>query len=141
VLLDLQFPRTLDTWVAEWLPQRGATVEGWLFEGVDARRTAERRLHAAGVSARFHCAYKPLVHHFLEYVDVAGLDRVTVDYPVHRHASPRRFALEAYPLAEMIGSASLSMRPKPSEDALPVYRVALHWLDGRRRVDTVLAPR
>ncbi len=115
-------------------------VEGWLFEGIAARRAAEHRLQAAGVSARFHCAYKPLVHHFLEQVDVAGLERVIVDYPVHPQASPRRFALEAYPLAEMLGSASLSMRPKPSEDALPVYRVALHWLDGRRRIDTVLAP-
>ncbi|MDO9352207.1 MAG: hypothetical protein Q7T55_00840, partial [Solirubrobacteraceae bacterium] len=140
MLLDLQFPRTLDAWVARWLPQRGATVEGWLFEGPAARRAAERRLLAAGVVARFHSAYKPLVHHFLEQVDTAGLERVAVRYPVHPHAAPRRFALEAYPLVEMIGSASLSMQPLPTEDALPVYEVELHWLDGRHRSDTVVAP-
>ena len=92
-LLDQTFPRTLDAWLqqfsqAEW---RGATVEGWLFEGPAARRAAERQLAAAGVQARIYSAYKPLVFHFLEEVEASTLAAVTVHYPVHPQALPQRF--------------------------------------------------
>ncbi|RYZ05571.1 MAG: peptidase M14 [Comamonadaceae bacterium] len=140
VLLDCEFPRTLDAWVNELLPRRGARFEGWLFEDIAARRAAESRLRAAGVTARFHSAYKPLMHHFLEHVEREGLAHVTVHYPVHPDAAPRRFALEAYPLAEWVGAAALSMLPKAADRGLPVYRVELLWRDGRRRTDTVAAP-
>ena len=44
VLLDQRFPRTLDAWVEEFSNPvwRGASVQAWLFEGVAARRAAER---------------------------------------------------------------------------------------------------
>ncbi len=142
VLLDLSLPRTLDSWVDELLraPPPRHTIEGWLFEGREARRAAEQRLLAAGVRARFRSAYKPLVHHFLEEVDLTGLAQVTVRYPVHPAAPPRRFALEAYPLAEMLGDATLALVPKAADEGLPVYAVELQWHDGRSRTDAVPAP-
>lgn len=104
-LLDKTFERTLDAWVREFeAPEyRGAQVQAWVFEDEAARRAAERRLAAAGVTAVFRSAYKPLVHFFLEDVDTAGLDSVVVRYPVHENAVKRRFTLEAYPLAGMLG--------------------------------------
>lgn len=143
LLLDLEFPRTLDAWVDQFLgtaTRPGTTAEGWLFEGLLARRAAERRLAAAGIQARFRSAYKPLVHHFLEEVNVEGLKHVTVRYPVHPKASPQRFALEAYPLVEMVGSAELHLEPQPVEDTMPQYDVDLVWHGGTQRRDTVFAP-
>ncbi|WP_213954837.1 MULTISPECIES: M14 family zinc carboxypeptidase [unclassified Variovorax] len=142
VLLDIELPRTLDEWqkLLTKEPRPGMTVEGWLFEGPQVRRAAEQRLRAAGVEAHLHSAYKPLVHHFLERLAHEDLARVTVHYPVHPNAPPRRFALEAYPLVDMLGAAELQLVPKPESDALPVYEVELAWRDGRRRTDTVLAP-
>lgn len=104
VLLDQTFARTLDEWVQrftqpEW---RGARLEAWLFEGVAARRAAERRLAQAGVSAQFRSAYKPLVFHFLEEMDASTLAAVTITYPVHTQALPQRFLQEAYPLAALL---------------------------------------
>ena len=80
-LLDVTLPRTLDGWVtqfeqSEW---RGAQVQGWLFEGLGARRAAERRLAAAGVQAQLRSAYKPLLHYFLEEVDCSTLAAVTIN--------------------------------------------------------------
>ncbi|MET0540297.1 MAG: M14 family zinc carboxypeptidase [Variovorax sp.] len=141
-LLDISLPRTLDAWVDELLRQgrTGEQVEGWLFEGLEARRAAERRLQEAGIAARLRSAYKPLVHHFLEQVDIEGLARVAVHHPMHPAAESRRFALEAYPLVDLIGGAELSMQPKTCSDALPAYEIELLWRDGRRHTDTVLAP-
>jgi hypothetical protein len=103
-LIDQSFPRTLDAWVARFSQPhwRGARIEGWLFEGLAARREAERQLAAAGVQAQFRSAYKPLVFHFLEEVDTSTLAAVTVTYPVHAHALPQRFLQEAYPLAALL---------------------------------------
>lgn len=103
-LLDDRVPGTLD----ELLPRLeretapGASVEAWLFEGVTRRRAAERRLGKRGIAAVLRSAYKPLVHFFLEEVDAGTLRRVTVRYPVHERAHPKRFLLEAYPLAALL---------------------------------------
>ena len=142
VLLDVRIRRTLDTWVSELGtgPVPGMAVEGWLFEGRTARRGAEAKLAALGIRARLRSAYKPLVHHFLEEVDRAGLAEVTVHWPVHPQASPRRFLLEAYPLAEMLDGVDLHFVALPASAGQPVYRVDLRWRDGRTRSDTVLAP-
>lgn len=142
VLLDVRIPRTLDAWVTELSrsPIAGTRVEGWLFEGRAARRRTEARLADIGVTARLRSAYKPLVHHVLEEVERAQLTHVTVHCPVHPNASPRRFQLEAYPLAEMLGHAALRFEMLPASDAAPVYRVDLQWRDGRQRTDQVLAP-
>jgi hypothetical protein len=142
VLLETQLPRTLDAWVRELLANEppAVPVEAWLFEGLAARRSAEQRLAAAGIRARFRSAYKPLVHHFEEDVDHAGLANVIVRYPVHPKASARRFALEAYPLSEMLAGVELQLEPQAVSNATPSYEVELRWADGRHRVDAVFAP-
>ena len=142
LLLDIRLLRTLDAWVDELIgrPPQGAVVEAWLFEGRAAREAAEARLASAGVQARFFSAYKPLVHHFLESVALDGLARATVRYPLHAHATARRFALEAYPLAGMLADVEFRLLPQAAPTARPVYDVELDWHDGRRRSDTVFAP-
>ena len=139
LLVDVTLPRTLDRWVsqfeqAEW---RGAQVEGWLFEGVAARRAAEERLKNAGVTATLRSAYKPLLHFFLEEIDCATLAAATVTYPVHPAASPRRFLLEAYPLAALLPGCRLEF--EPGGDDLN-YRLALTLKDGRQLEASVFAP-
>lgn len=138
-LLESTVPRTLDTWVArfargEW---RGAFIQGWLFEGAAARRAAERRLRAAGVHATLRSAYKPLLHYFLEELDFSALAAITVRYPVHPLASPRRFLLEAYPLAGLLPDCALEFLPG-TEDLH--YQLALTLKDGRQQQASVFAP-
>ena len=142
LLLDRKLPRTLDAWTNELIEKgaSGSTIEAWLFEGATARRAAEKRLAAADIRVRFRSAYKPLVHHFEEEVDIDGLASVTLRYPVHPKASPRRFALETYPLADMLAGVALRLEAQPEADAIPRYEVELRWRDGRHRIDTVLAP-
>ncbi len=143
VLLDVALPRTLDQWIGTLTarPMKpGTTVEGWLYEGVETRRAAEQRLASTGIEAHLHSAYKPLVHHFLESIELRGLRRVVVRYPVHPTAPARRFALEAYPLADMLAGIDLELTPMPPAEAQPHYEVDLEWEDGRRRQDVVFAP-
>jgi hypothetical protein len=139
LLLEATLPRTLDAWVERFgQPQwRGAIVEGWLFEGVEARRAAEQRLRSAGVQATLRSAYKPLVHFFLEEIDRGALSAVTVRYPIHPLASERRFLLEAYPLAAMLPGCALEF--VAGNDDLH-YGLELTWKDGRRQQLKVFAP-
>ncbi|SSW72707.1 peptidase M14 [Achromobacter agilis] len=138
-LLDRTFDRTLDAWTHAYLAPawRGAVVEGWLFEGLEARRAAQARLAQAGVTARFRSAYKPLLHFFLEEVDRAGLESVIVRYPVHEHAQANRFTLEAYPLAALLEGARVTMQAGASDLH---YDVSLSYADGRKIEERVYAP-
>jgi hypothetical protein len=103
VLLDLVLPRTLDALVERFSAGHAEErVEAWLFDNEAARRTGEARLAAAGVTARFRSAYKPLVHYFLEEMP-APAGALTIGLPRHAAAPPQRFRLEAYPLAGMLG--------------------------------------
>ncbi|WP_241077157.1 peptidase M14, partial [Achromobacter xylosoxidans] len=138
-LLEKTFDRTLDAWIHAYKAPawRGAAVEGWLFEGVDARREAEARLAQAGVTARFRSAYKPLLHYFLEEVERDGLVAVELRYPRHEHALPKRFTLEAYPLVALLQGVRVTMKPGASDLH---YDVTLVYADGRRREDRVFAP-
>jgi hypothetical protein len=142
LLLDKKLPRTLDAWVTELLNEgpSDSPIETWLFEGATARHAAEARLAAAGIHARFRSAYKPLIHHFEEAVDIDGLASVTVRYPVHPKASPRRFALETYPLADMLVGVALQLEAQPESDTMPRYEVELRWRNGKHRIDSVFAP-
>lgn len=142
LLLDKKLPRTLDAWVTELLNEgpSDSPIETWLFEGATARRAAEVRLAAAGIRACFRSAYKPLIHHFEEEVDIDGLASVTVRYPVHPKASSRRFALETYPLADMLAGVALQLEAQPESDAMPRYDVELRWRNGKHRIDSVFAP-
>ena len=139
LLLDLTLPRTLDLWVSEFAQARwrGARVHGWLFEGVAARRAAEQRLQEAGVTATLRSAYKPLLHYFLEEVDCAGLAEVTITYPVHPAAAPRRFLLEAYPLAALLPGCRLEFEPGNADLN---YQLAFRLKDGRQLQASVFAP-
>ncbi|HEX5285349.1 MAG TPA: peptidase M14 [Polaromonas sp.] len=138
-LLELTLPRTLDGWVTQFEQSqwRGAQVRGWLFEGLAARRAAEKRLAAAGVQAQLRSAYKPLLHYFLEEMDCSTLAAVTVSYPVHPQASPRRFLLEAYPLAGLLPDCKLEF--VPGNDPLH-YQLALTLRDGSHMQASVFAP-
>jgi hypothetical protein len=142
-LLDITIERTLDAWVCRYSHEkwRGARIEGWLFEGVAARRSAEQRLAALGVTATFRSAYKPLLHYFLEEIDADRLSAVTVHYPVHPQAPASRFLLEAYPLDALLPDCDLRFLPLPMDaKESPFYRVDLVHRDGQRSSASVLAP-
>lgn len=138
-LLEKTFDRTLDAWIHAYKAPawRGAAVEGWLFEGVDARREAEARLAQAGVTARFRSAYKPLLHYFLEEVERDGLVSVDLRYPLHENAQAKRFTLEAYPLVALLPGVRVTMKPGASDLH---YDVTLAYADGSRREARVFAP-
>ncbi len=138
-LLEKTFDRTLDAWTHAYQAPfwRGSVVEGWLFEDAEARRAAEARLARAGVTARFRSAYKPLLHFFLEEVELDGLESATLRYPVHAQAQARRFALEAYPLAALLKPAALTMEPGACDLH---YDVRLAYRDGRVTQARVFAP-
>ncbi|MBO9329056.1 peptidase M14 [Achromobacter pulmonis] len=138
-LLEKTFDRTLDAWTHAYMAPawRGATVEGWLFEGPQARLAAQARLAQAGVAARFRSAYKPLLHFFLEEVERAGLVSARVRYPVHEHAHARRFALEAYPLVGLLDGVRVTL--EAGADDLH-YDVALGYADGSVIEQRVYAP-
>lgn len=141
LLLDTTVERTLSAWEAELLQPRwrGAHVQGWLFEGVAERRAAERRLAEAGVHARLRCAYKPLVHHFLEEVDCARVAQAVVRCPAPIAGSPRRFMLEAYPLAALLRPGALRW-DHAAASAGPCYEVTLTMDDGSVETGRVFVP-
>ncbi|MFZ4285880.1 peptidase M14 [Variovorax sp. HJSM1_2] len=139
VLLDQSLPRTLDAWVAQFSQPawHGAQLEAWLFEGAEARRAAEETLAAAGVKARLRSAYKPLLHFFLEEVDLGQIASAQVCYPVHSAATAQRFWLEAYPLAALLPAGVL--QGVAGGEAL-VYQVTLRLKDGSTQQHQVFAP-
>ena len=139
-LLDLRLARTLDGWVQRFSqpPWRGRHAEGWLFEGQADRRAAERQLAAAGVHARFHSAYKPLVQHFIDNVDCARLRSAHVRYPQAQTGPAQRFRLEAYPLAALLPEGALVLETRA--DALPCYDLDLLLQGGERIQQQVWVP-
>ena len=92
-LLDTQFTRTLDAIVARFVEPEwpGMLVEAWVFEDRAARRAAEAVLRGRGFNAVIRSAYKPLVHAFLEEIDMQGVTAVTVGLPPE---DARRFQVE-----------------------------------------------
>ncbi len=139
ILLDEAVPRTLERLVRR-LPDeapRGARVEAWVFEDAAHRRAAERALAGRGIVATLRSAYKPLVHFFLEEVPLPSLRRVGVWYPVHEHADPARFLLEAYPLAALLRGVEARFVPG---DAGLHYRVELEHRNGATETHRVFAP-
>ena len=112
ILLDTEFPRTVDRLVQEW---PGRFLEAWVFEDEPTRCSAEASLAAAGITARLRSAYKPLLHFFLEEVELTGLSAATVRTPSHPLATPGRFELEAFPLAGLLPGMALRFEPGPDE--------------------------
>lgn len=135
---DSRFERTLDALVSRFSKVSGQSVEAWTFDDESSRRSAEETLRACGVTARFRSAYKPLLHFFLEEVDLASLAAVHVVYPRHQACPENRFLLEAYPLAGLVGEITLSFEAA-SHDELS-YQVTLTDKNGRREARQVLVP-
>jgi hypothetical protein len=134
-LLETEIPRSLDGIVRDYA-KAGTSLEAWLFEDEGARRAAEATLAAAGVNARIRSAYKPLLHFFLEEIELAGLSAVTIFTPAHPLAVENRFRLEAYPLAGLLKDVAL--RFEQGKEALHYVVIAEH---GDRRVEhRVFAP-
>jgi Zinc carboxypeptidase len=139
VLLDERVPRTLDALVPRLAREAagGANVEAWVFEDAPRRRAAERHLASRGVSAVLRSPYKPLMHFFLEEADMATLRRVTVQYPVREHAHPKRFVLEAYPLAGLLPEVDLRFIPGTDPSA---YRLDVEHRSGMRQSVRIFVP-
>lgn len=138
-LLNERIPRTLDKLIKEWTQEDrpGARIEAWLFEDEGSRRGAELTLAQAGVTARIRSAYKPLVHAFLEEIDLAGLKRVVVRYPVHPLADRLRFLSEAYPLVALLDGVETFFE---SGDENLEYHVRAEYGDGRVTEHAIFAP-
>jgi len=137
---ERHFPRTLHAWMERFTqPQwHGCSVQGWLFEGPAARRAAERDLARAGVQATLRSAYKPLLHYFLEEVDITALHTVCIHWPQAALGPANRFLLEAWPLAAL----PLPEPPQfiPRTDSHHHYDVELHWNNGTRSRTCIFAP-
>lgn len=136
VLLERTFERTLDRLIAAAVP--GQAFEAWTFDDRESRAEAERRLAEKGVTARIRSAYKPLLHAFLEEIDLAGVAAIEIGYPVLPHTFENRFRLEAYPLAALVGEREIRVFPRTDES--PDYSVTLTGSDGRVRQCCVRAP-
>ncbi|WP_249975303.1 peptidase M14 [Vreelandella olivaria] len=146
-LLERSFPRTtrtlLDTYATS--NYQGYQLEAWVFDDQAERQATEVAFEAVGISARIRSAYKPLVHFFLEEFDWTSLQSLVIEYPVPPLA-PRRFLLEAYPLAALLpegvtlhweGIASPTF--EPSHDPCH-YRVRVERSTGQRENYVVVAP-
>ena len=134
-IFDQTFERTLDALLANAEP--GQSFEAWSFDDAKSRREAENRLKKKGVSARIRSAYKPLLFTFLEEINLDGVDTIEVRYPVHANAPANRFRLEAYPLAALVGGATIDFVAR-KDDAFH-YDVTLSR-NGKKETLKILAP-
>lgn len=139
VLRDQTFARTLTQWTREVAAtaQAGDTVTFWVFDDQHHRQVAEKQLRALGIEARVLSAYKPLVHYFIEDVELDGLAHARVHYPVQPHAEENRYTLEAFPLAGILGTDKLEF---VAAGDVPFYDVDLRYTDGRTLSQRVLVP-
>lgn len=134
-LLEIDIPRSLDAIVRD-CAKAGSSLEAWVFEDEAARRAAEATLAASGVQARIRSAYKPLLHFFLEEIELSGLSAVTIFTPSHPLAAESRFRLEAYPLAGLLKDVRLTF--EQGKDELHYVVIAEHG--DRRTEHRVFAP-
>ncbi|NTF33538.1 M14 family metallopeptidase [Rhizobium skierniewicense] len=135
VIFRQSFNRTLDELVERAVS--GQFLEAWTFDDASSRRDTERRLLEKGVMSRIHCAYKPLLHAFLEEIDLTDVEAIQIRYPVHAQAPVNRFRLEAYPLAALVGNAKIEFVPR--EDAAFFYHVVLTRAYGSETLK-IMAP-
>lgn len=120
-IFETSIARTLDMLVAE--AKSGQAFEAWTFDDMKSRQAAEQALAAKGVTARIRSAYKPLLFAFLEEIDLTNVTAIEIRYPVHSAAPANRFRLEAYPLAALVGDASIEFIAR--EDGAFSYDVTL----------------
>jgi hypothetical protein len=134
-LIDIDIPRALDVIVRDYA-KAGTSLEAWLFEDEGSRRAAEAVLAASGVQACIRSAYKPLLHFFLEEIELSGLSSVTIFMPSHPLAAENRFRLEAYPLAGLLKDVAVSFEPGEEE----LHYVVITEHGSRRTEHRVFAP-
>lgn len=142
LISDKTYPRTLDTLVDRLLrcASAGQRVVAWLFDDERDRRQAEAKLADAGITARLHSAYKPLLHFFLEDLDSAMADivAVTIDYPICEQAPENRFLLETYPLAALYPHIHFTFTAKRRNS--PIYELHVQGAEGKSVPHEVFAP-
>ena len=118
----------------------GQLIEAWLFNDAQTRAAAEAKLAQQGIKARIRSSYKPLLHFFLEDIDLAksGIANITVRYPRHQNAADNRFLLETYPLAALVTPALITFEASDRCDC--TYDVILRGSDGVETRHEVFAP-
>ena len=144
-LLERSFPRTTRTLLETYATPayRGYQLEAWVFDDETERQATETAFNDAGINARLRSAYKPLVHFFLETFSWASVQSVVIEYPVLAQA-PRRFLLEAYPLAALLPQG-VSLRweggeTTPASTAPVHYRVQVERRGKGWETHVVTAP-
>jgi len=140
VLFEKTYPRTVHALVEHFLKpeMRGAQVDAWLFDDQPSRFAAETKLREAGVEARLHSAYKPLLHFFLEEVDGAALKSAAIRYPRHDACVQNRFLLETYPLSALLPKVEVTFAASGKDDFH--YEVDLVFANGHSESHRVFAP-
>ncbi len=142
ILLQKTYARTLYALIQRFstATDRGMRIEAWLFDDQTDRHKAEAELAALGIQARLRSAYKPLLHTFLEDIDIQAesLSEIRVLYPVCSQTTENRFLLETYPLAALVGDIRISFTPGRREEC--VYDVILINAKGQESRHQVFAP-
>lgn len=143
-LLETTFERSVDALVAQYQSKlsSGDTLTAWVFDDRTARQRAEQTLAQHGIQARFYSAYKPLVHYVIETLNERSLRAIHIRYPAPVEA-PKRFLLEAYPLAGLLDSSvNLSWEAMACEThtGLYHYELTLDIGDGEQKQVRVAAP-
>ncbi|MNR84530.1 hypothetical protein D3C72_153290 [compost metagenome] len=134
-IFETSIERTLETLVTGAKP--GLSFEAWTFDDTKSRRATEQALKEKGITARIRSAYKPLLFTFQEEIDLAGVSKIEVRYPVHANAPANRFRLEAYPLASLVGDAKIEFVAR--EDGEFFYDVTL-TRNGQSETLKILVP-
>jgi len=133
---------TIDTLIHDLAitAHQGRVIEAWLFNDAPTRRAAEVTFAKHGITAKIRSAYKPLLHFFLEELDIAShaFSDISVTYPRNDAAADNRFLLETYPLAALVGDANIAFHPGTRSDG--IYDVTLTHRDGTTTTHTVFAP-
>ncbi|PJX12749.1 peptidase M14 [Halomonas sp. 141] len=144
VLLDTTFERSVEAIASQYRKtlSPGDKLSAWVFDDRTARHRAEQMLKDQGIEARFYSAYKPLVHYVIEELDILPLRALHIRYPAPIEA-PKRFLLEAYPLAGLLGeSVALSWEAVTcqTQTMLYHYELALTYANGTQEMVRVEAP-
>ncbi|WP_227369726.1 peptidase M14 [Halomonas sp. M20] len=142
-LFERFFSRTTRVLLEEYATPayQGYQLEAWVFDDEAERRATQAAFKAAGISARLRSAYKPLVHFFLEEFSWESLQSLVIEYPLLED-SPRRFLLEAYPLAAMLPQdVTLRWESVEAISATPArYGIQVQRTSSGREMYTVEAP-
>jgi hypothetical protein len=142
ILLEKTYPRTLTTLLQRYVssPDQESTIEAWLFDDAAGRRKTEAEFAARGIKARLRSAYKPLLHFFLEDLDLAStsITEVKVLYPISSNAAENRFLLETYPLVALFADIRFTFAPGRQNEC--IYDLVLRNAAGEESTHQVFAP-